>query len=144
MSSIASISTTTDPYQATNQSAFVQFVNDFNAIGNALRTGDTASAQNALAAFKDDLPGKSENSSDKPFGTNEQANSDYNSLASALQNGDLSGAQQAYSNLRTDLEGGGRTRRRQQRSSSATSSQTDQQTGATEPSEEEALLDVTA
>lgn len=105
MSSISSASAGTNPYLATNQNAFVQFVNDFNAIGNALQSGDVSAAQSALATFQKNLPGGSQ----QPFGSNSAANTDFNNLSSALQSGNLSGAKQAFANLQTDLEGGGKT-----------------------------------
>lgn len=116
MSSISSASAATDPYQATNLGAFVQFVNNFNAIGNALQSGDVSDAQNALAQFQQlNLPstGASASSTTQPFGNNTQANTDFKNLATALQTGDLTGARSAYASLQNDLQGtaAGKTRR---------------------------------
>jgi hypothetical protein len=106
MSSISSVSPAIDPYQATNLNAFVQFVNNFNAIGNALQSGDLSEAQGALATFQQDLPGNasSQGSTSQPFGNNAKANTDFQSLAAALQSGDLTGAQKAYASLQDDLQ----------------------------------------
>jgi hypothetical protein len=146
MSSISTVSSTTNPYLATNQNAFTQFVNDFNAIGNALQSGDVSTAQSALATFQRNLPGNSQSPSSQPFGGNSQANTDYNSLAGALQSGDLSGAQQAFASLQNDLEGGGKTRRHHHGSSSSDSTQSDASTETTSVSPEAAdsLLDALA
>jgi hypothetical protein len=145
MSSISGLSSTTDPYQATNLNAFVQFVNDFNAIGNALQSGNLSSAQGALATFQQDLPGNSQTTSNQPFGNNTQANADYQSLTSALQSGDLSGAQKAFASLQNDLEGGGKTKRHYS-SSDSNSAQTSNLTAAasTSPEEADSLLDALA
>ena len=105
MSSISSASSTTNPYQATNLNAFTQFVNDFNAIGSALQSGNLSDAQSALATFQQDLPGNSQTSTNPPFGNNSQANTDYQSLVSALKSGNLSDAQKAYASLQNDLQG---------------------------------------
>jgi hypothetical protein len=146
MSSISGLSSTTDPYQATNLSAFVQFVNDFNAIGNALQSGNLSSAQSALATFQQDLPGNAQTPSNQPFGNNTQANADYQSLAGALQSGDLVSAQKAFASLQNDLEGGGKTKRHQQGSSDSGSTQTSNSTAAasTSPEEADSLLDALA
>lgn len=144
MSSISTITSGADPYQATNLNAFVKFVNDFNAIGNALRSGDLSGAQNALNAFKDDLP-NSKSPGGKPFGDNNDANNDYTSLASALQGGNLAGAQQAYVDLRTDLESGGRARRRPQRGSTSTQDPaSDEEATTSNQTEDDGVLDVVA
>jgi hypothetical protein len=105
MSSISSASSTTNPYQSTNLNAFIQFVNDFNAIGSALQSGNLSDAQSALATFQQDLPGNSQTSTHQPFGNNTQANTDYQSLVSALESGNLSDAQKAYASLENDLQG---------------------------------------
>src|ERR1700722_19263518 len=107
MSAISSVSSTTNPYQTTNQNDMAQILQDFGAIGGALQSGDLSTAQSALATFQQDLQGNSQTASSQPFGSNTQANTDYKSLVSTLQNGDLSGAQKAFTSLQTDLQGGG-------------------------------------
>jgi hypothetical protein len=146
MSAVSSVSSTTDPYQATNQNAFVQFVNNFNAIGNALNSGNLSAAQSALATFQQDLPATSQTSNSQPFGNNSQANTDYNSLATALQSGDLSGAQTAFASLQNDLEGGGKAHRHHHRSSGDSDSTESASTPATSvPSDAaDSLLDALA
>jgi hypothetical protein len=146
MSSISSVSSATDPFQATNQSAFVQFVNDFNAVGSALQSGNLSTAQSALAAFQNDLPGTPQSPSDKPFGNNSQANTDYQSLAGAVQSGDLSGAQKAFASLQNDLEGGGKAKRQYQSSTDSDSTQqgSSTATGSISSEESDSLLDALA
>jgi hypothetical protein len=104
MSSIASVPSTTNPFQMVNQNSVNQFVTDFNAIGSALQSGDISSAQSALATFQQDLPANSSTSANQPFGSNSKANADYQSLVGALKNGDATGAQKAFTNLQTDLK----------------------------------------
>jgi DNA-binding FadR family transcriptional regulator len=109
MSSVASVSSSTNPYQ-TSQSNFAQFMQDFKAIGSALQSGNLSSAQSALAAFQKDLQGNSQSSTssttNQPFGKNSQANTDYQSLVTALQSGDTAGAQKAFTSLQSDLKTG--------------------------------------
>ena len=142
MSSISSVTPAIDPYQATNLNAFVQFVNDFNAIGIALQSGDLPSAKSALDDFQQDLPHDAQTAKGQPFGANDQANLDYKTLVSALQGGDLPGAQSAYSNLQSDLEGG-KTRRRVYYRNSGSPLAT-QSNGQGEMAEADLLLDATA
>ena len=139
MSSLSSVSSATDPYQSTNLGAFVQFVNDFNAIGKSLQSGDLPGAQTALAAFQQDLPGGSQSQSRQPFGNNSQANTDFQSLTGALQSVDLAGAKKAYASLQTDLEGGGKSKRQPQGAVDLESTET-----ASLPAEPDSLLDTLA
>ncbi len=105
MSTISSVSPTTNPYQTANQSSLSQFLQDFNALGNALQSGTVATAQSALATFQQDLPGTSQTPANQPFGYYSQANTDYQNLVSALKTGDFTTAQQAFGSLKTDLKG---------------------------------------
>ena len=78
-------------------------VQDFNAIGSALQSGNLSNAQSALSTFQKVLQNSSPTSPNQPFGKNTQANMDYQSLTSDLQSGNLSGAQKAFSSLQKDL-----------------------------------------
>ncbi|MGP8201497.1 MAG: hypothetical protein ACLQU4_18560 [Limisphaerales bacterium] len=114
MSSISSTFPATNPYQATNLSAFTQFVNDFNAIGSALQSGNLADAQSAMAEFQQDLPSQLQ-TTNQPFGNDTQANTDYQKLAGALNAGNLADARQAYAGLQNDLQGTGKSHRHHHR-----------------------------
>jgi hypothetical protein len=108
-SSISSINTANSPYSTAYenyQNNIGQFEQDFHAIGNALQSGNLASAQSAIATFKQDLQASSPTSTQQPFGANNQANSAFQNLVNALQSGSLSGAQSAYSTLQTALQPG--------------------------------------
>jgi len=106
MSSISSVSSSNPAYQNYNTSNIKQTIQDFQAIGNALQSGDVSSAQSALTTFQQALATttNSQSTANQPFGKNSQANTDYQSLVSALQSGNLGTAQQAYSSLQTDLK----------------------------------------
>jgi DNA-binding FadR family transcriptional regulator len=110
MSTISSVSSTTNPYQTADQTAdqngFAQIIKDFHSIGSALQSGNVTAAQTALSAFQQDLQGNSQTSASQPFAKNSQANTDYQSLVGALQSGNLSSAQQAFASLQTDLKAG--------------------------------------
>jgi hypothetical protein len=149
MSSISGTSSATNSYQATNLNAFTQFVNDFNAIGSALQSGNLSDAQSALATFQQDLPGNSQSSTSQPFGNNTQANADYQSLVSALKSGNLPDAQKAYTSLQNDLQGTGAGkshRHHHHGSSDSGATQTADSTVAASSSSDAAdsLLDITA
>jgi hypothetical protein len=104
MSTISSVSSTTNPYPTTNQSGLGQIVQDFNSLGSALQSGNVSAAQSALSAFQQDLQSNPQLSSSQPFGDNNQADRNYQSLVSSLQSGNLSSAQKAFASLQTDLQ----------------------------------------
>ncbi len=106
MSSISSISSSNPAYQNYNAGNVQQTTQDFEAIGNALQSGNVSGAQSALTTFQQALAGSnnSQSSSTQPFGKNSQANTDYQNLVSALQSGNLTSAQQAYTGLQKDLK----------------------------------------
>jgi ribosomal protein S20 len=104
MSSISSVSPVTNPYQTNYQAGYGQMVQNFDAVGSALQSGDLATAQSALTTFQQALPGSSSTSASQPFGKNSQANTDYQSLTSSLQSGNLASAQKAFTSLQKDLK----------------------------------------
>ena len=104
MSTISSVSSLYNLYASTPANSFGQSVKDFKAIGDALQSGDLATAQNSLTSFLQASSSNSASSSQSPFGKNSQANSDFQGLVSALNSNDLTAAQKAYENLRADLK----------------------------------------
>jgi len=106
MSSISSVSSSNPAYQNYNASNVKQTIQDFQAIGNALQSGDVSTAQSALTTFQQALSNSSnsQSSTSQPFGKNSQANTDYQSLVSSLQSGNLTTAQQAFTSLQKDLK----------------------------------------
>jgi len=104
MSSISSVSPVTNPCQTNYQAGYGQMVQNFDAVGSALQSGDLATAQSALTTFQQALPASSASPASQPFGKNSQANTDYQSLTSSLQSGNLGSAQKAFSSLQKDLQ----------------------------------------
>ena len=98
------MSPVTNPYQTNYQAGYGQMVQNFDAVGSALQSGDLATAQSALTTFQQALPGSSSTSASQPFGKNSQANTDYQSLTSSLQSGNLASAQKAFTSLQKDLK----------------------------------------
>ncbi|MGA2244453.1 MAG: hypothetical protein ABSH48_05585 [Verrucomicrobiota bacterium] len=103
MSSISSLSPTTSTYNGMNQTGVSPLIQDFNALGSALKTGDLTTAKSALADFQKVLQSSMQTSASQPFGKNSQANTDFQSLTSDLQSGNLAGAQKAFSSLQNDV-----------------------------------------
>ncbi len=108
VSSISPVNSTPSPYPTASPDGFGQLVTDFQAIGSALQSGNVSSAQSALTAFQQVLPGStqpnSQTAATQPFGKNSQANTDFQNLTSALQSGNLATAQQAFASLQNDLK----------------------------------------
>jgi hypothetical protein len=109
MSTISSLSPSTNTYATSGQNDAAQFIQDFKAVGSALQSGSVSDAQSALTVLQQNLTGNSTASASQPFGRNNAANTDYQNLTSALQSSNLSGAQQAFASLQKDLQGSGKT-----------------------------------
>jgi len=106
MSSISSITSTN------NQNGINLMVQDFQAIGSALQSGNLSSAKGAVSNFQTILQSVSQasaSSSSQPFGANTKANTDYQNLLASLQSGNLTVAQTAFNSLTTDLLASGPT-----------------------------------
>jgi len=103
--SVGSISSGSSPYSANGSSAMNQRMKDFQALGQALQSGNLTSAQSAFAALQQNLSQTSQSSSGQgPLAANSAASKDVQSIQSALQSGDISGAQKAFTQLKTDLQ----------------------------------------
>jgi hypothetical protein len=105
---VSSVSSAANPYltglPTAIQANFGQTIQDFQAIGVALQSGNLTSAQTALAAIQKDFQTGTQSASITPFGTNTQANTDFQTLATSLKAGNLTGAQTAFASLQTDLQ----------------------------------------
>ena len=113
---VSNVSSATNPTQTLAASWYQQQFQDFNALANALQSGNLGNAQSAFSSWQQDLgsiaPSNLQSTmQSQPFGSNSKANSDYQALASALQSGDLAGAQQAFANLKQDVQGAAQTSR---------------------------------
>jgi hypothetical protein len=107
ISGISSVASAANPYRTNaiqNSQRQRQTVTDFQAIGNAIQSGNVTTAQTALAAFQHDLPAAAQSPAIQPFGKNVQANADFQTLTGALKTGDMTGAQKAFTALQTDLK----------------------------------------
>lgn len=135
MSSVSAVTSTTNPYETTNQSTLGKMVQDFGAIGSALSSGDLSTAQSALATFQQDLQGNSQTSSSQPFGNNSQANSDYQNLVSALNSGNVSSAQKAFASLQNDLTSSSKTHHHHHHHHGSSGSSTESASGSSTTSE---------
>ena len=129
MSAISGIASSTYTYQKSVN----QFVQDFQAIGTALQSGNLAGAQGALNTFQQYLQANSTASATQPFGKNGSANTDYQNLVTALQSGNLTSAQQAYSSLQTDLKAVGKGHHHHHHGSNSASQNTAANNLATTP-----------
>jgi hypothetical protein len=81
--------------QATASNSMAKFKKDFEALGEALKSGDLAAAKKAFAQLQSDAPSKT--SGDDPIGKMMEA------LGKALDSGDLSAAQEQYSKIEEEL-----------------------------------------
>ncbi|HZL42464.1 MAG TPA: hypothetical protein VFD66_04215 [Verrucomicrobiae bacterium] len=110
--SVSGVSSATNSYLKQIQSQWQQQMQDIKTLGSALQSGNLTRAQNAFAAWGQDLQPNTAATTDTtqqnaPFGANSQANSDFAALSTALQSGDISGAKQAFASLQKDLQTAG-------------------------------------
>jgi len=105
--------TTLDPTTGTSSSlpSTLQAVaSNFNALGQALQSGDLSGAQQAFTSLLQSAPttGASSTASQSSASTSSSASSsagaDLVSLGQALQSGNLAGAQQAFTNLQQAMQ----------------------------------------
>lgn len=81
-----------------------QPVQDLKALQSALSSGNISDAQQAFAAFQNDLLSTSPTlMNTSPPTQSNQISTDMDSLSKALQSNDISSAQQAFANLKHDL-----------------------------------------
>jgi DNA-binding FadR family transcriptional regulator len=79
-------------YQSSGPSNLQQRRQEFQALGQALQSGDLAGAQQAFAALNPNASSSTQST---------QSNSNVSQLAQALQSGDLAGAQKAFAAMRS-------------------------------------------
>jgi hypothetical protein len=85
----------------TIDSPFAERRTNFEALDQALQSGDLQSAQSAFAALQQSRGVQSASSTTAgSANTGKQASTDLQAVGSALQSGDVSGAQQAFATLR--------------------------------------------
>jgi hypothetical protein len=109
--SVSGISSTNNLNQSDWQSIFSQSQQYFNALSQALQSGNLAGAQNAFSSLQQLAPNSSQNSAtttsanatSSANGTS-SIGSDFSALGQALQSGDLAGAQKAFAQLQQDMQ----------------------------------------
>ena len=101
---VSGVSSTNNVNQTDWQSTIAQRKQYFNALSQALQSGDLAGAQKAYASLQQLTPNGSQNSTTTTgaTGTN-STQSDFSALGQALQSGDLTGAQKAFSQVQQDM-----------------------------------------
>jgi len=110
MSSINSVSSTTNPYQTNSQSPWQQISQDFKTLQSALQSGDLGGAQQAFASLQ-----QSQQNSSQPgtsgtggsAGQNSPTANAFQALQSALSTGNLSAAQQAFATMQQNMQSAG-------------------------------------
>ena len=108
MSSISSLTSSSlySPYLTTNPNNPSQLLQNRNALGTAIQSGSTSSAQSALSTVQQTLSSNPASSTSQPFGNNTTANADYTTLVNDVQSGNLTDAQNALTKLQSDLKSG--------------------------------------
>ena len=108
--SVDSINSTSGAYsqsiQSGQASAFKQRRQDFNALSQALDSGDLAGAQSAFAALQQSMQNVSQGQGGQKTGQNNVQDA-MTALEKALSSGDLSGAQNAFATLKQDMQNAG-------------------------------------
>ena len=85
--------------QSTTAAAWQQRQQNFQVLGQALKSNSLSTAQAAFASLTANAPAKALTNPNSPLAQ----------LAKALQSGDLTGAQQAFASLRSNGTGSGTT-----------------------------------
>lgn len=97
---IAGVSSGITSSQVNQDDRFARVKNDFESLGNALKSGNLDKAKEAFAQLQKDAP----TGSKRP----NPMKDDMDNLAKALESGDLTAAQDAYNNIQTKLSQGRR------------------------------------
>lgn len=105
--SVSGISSTTDATQTDWQSTLSQRQQYFNALDQALQSGNLTAAQSAYSSLQQLAPtgSQSSTSTSSSNGTSTSSlGSDFSALGKALQSGDLAGAQKAFAQVQQDMQ----------------------------------------
>jgi hypothetical protein len=102
ISAISPNSGSSDPTIQSGQKA----KDDFNQLGQALQSGDLASAQAAFQALQNDASKLKADAA--ASAKSDKVQQDLATVGKALQNGDVSGAQDAFAKLQQDVKAHGK------------------------------------
>jgi hypothetical protein len=103
---VCNCSSASQTYQNTVHQGFLQRMQDFKGLANALQSGDLTSAQSAFDTLQTDL--QNAPASSKTSALLDQTTTvgkDLKAVQDALQSGDLKAAQDAFTTLKQDLRG---------------------------------------
>jgi len=102
---VTGVSNASTPNQNGVQSGFKQLVQNFKALESALQSNDLSSAQQAFAAFQQDIQNLTQETQPaQALGQNTQLGKDFQALQSALQSNNLTAAKQAFATLQQDMQ----------------------------------------
>ncbi len=102
---VSGIPSTNNLNQSDWQSTFSQSQQYFNALGQALQSGNLAGAQSAFSSLQQLAPTSSQNPTATSSATGTSSiGSAFNALGQALQSGDLAGAQKAFAQVQQDMQ----------------------------------------
>jgi len=108
MSSINSVSSSTNAYQTDTQTPWRKRAMDFKALQSALQSGNLSGAQQAFATLQKDMPSVSQTSSTSSTAASTTASSQvtnpFQALQSALSSGNLPAAQQAFAAMQQSMQ----------------------------------------
>jgi hypothetical protein len=103
MNSISRVAAIASQYHIGTQASWQQQTNDFEALQNALRSGNLWAARQAFATLQQNSSPTAGTSS--AFSRNSPASGAFQALEGALNSGNLSAAQQAFATLQLECGG---------------------------------------
>jgi hypothetical protein len=99
------VSAAANPLDPSLQSDLARRHQDFNALQNALQSGNISNAQSAFAAFLQDVQATASKAGPNSlFHPGSQPSKDLDALGSALKSANLSGARTAFAALTQDIQ----------------------------------------
>jgi hypothetical protein len=124
---VSGVTQSSSLYTSQTQSPFQQWRQQFQALGNALQSGNLSQAQSAFAQLMQNGPTAQSGQQ------NSTLTNDLNALSTALQSGNVSDAQKAFATLQQDMAATGRSHHRHhhaQQSASQTATNTNESNAA--------------
>jgi hypothetical protein len=100
MNAISMVSAISRQYRVPTQNSWQQRVNGFEALQNALQSGDLRAARQALATLEES--GSQTASASNGFSRDSLADGAFQALQGALNSGNLSAARQAFATVQSE------------------------------------------
>lgn len=109
LSPVSQLNSVYSPSSSNQTSPLRKIRQDFDQLGQALSAGDLSGAQQAFAAYQQDLQGLQQASAAQPVAQNAQTTLQdaVSALGTALNAGDVSGAQKAFTAMQQALQHAG-------------------------------------